>query len=374
MALTRRDIRRAGIGLGAAATSIALLVGCGGDAGDAQSTDDAGDAQTGDDAAEPGDDAAELSGEIVWADFGGPTNEARQDVYFGPFTEDTGVEVVSVVVNDAMQTEMMSGGPGDYDATHVGLDIVYGNMDNVVQIPEEYQDQALPEDIRAFAFGTFYVGHAQGYLTSTYPDGGPQTWADFWDTDTYPGMRAWPGTPGSYDSSCEIALLADGVSPEDLYPLDFDRCTTKLDELRSDLVFYMSYPEIQQLIVSGTAAVAMGPSGQFTALRNAGEDVTVSWDQALVAPNVIAIPKETPNQENILALTEYFHRPELQAAFAERTNYGPGNPDAYEFIPEDVQDNLVNAPSHTTVVYQDSKARSELTEELLNWYTAWLAG
>lgn len=358
MTLARRGLRRT-IGLGAAAAGIALLAGCGGD--DADETQASGG-------------EAELSGEIVWADFGGPTNEARQEIYFGPFTEDTGVEVVSVVVNDAMQEEMMSGGPGDYDATHVGLDLVYRNMDNVMQIPEEFQDQELPEDIRAYAFGTFYVGHAQGYLTSTFPDGGPQTWADFWDVETYPGKRAWPGTPGSYDSSCEIALLADGVAPEELYPLDFDRCSAKLDELRPEMVFYMSYPEIQQLLVSGTAAVAMGPSGQFAALRNAGQDVTVSWDQAVVAPNVIAIPNEAPNQENIMALTEYFHDPERQAEFAERTNYGPGNPEAYEFIPEDVQDNLVNAPSHTTVVHQDSKARSEATEDLLNWYTTWLAG
>jgi putative spermidine/putrescine transport system substrate-binding protein len=251
---------------------------------------------------------------------------------------------------------------------------VYANMDNVLQIPEEYQDQALPEDIRAYAFGTFFVGHAQGYLTDTFPDGGPETWADFWDVETYPGMRAWPGAPGSYDSTCEIALMADGVAPEDLYPLDLDRCTEKLDELRPNIVFYQSYPEIQQLLASGTAAIAMGPSGQFAGLRNAGQDVTVSWENAVVAPNVIAIPKEAPNVDNILALVEVFHDPELQAEFSARTNYGPGNPDAYEFIPEDVQENLVNAPSHENVVLQDSQWRADNTEALLNWYTGWLAG
>jgi putative spermidine/putrescine transport system substrate-binding protein len=348
--------RRTAAGVAVAAT-LALLAGC---------ADDASDVQT-------SGDAAQLSGEIVWSDFGGPTNEARQEIYFTPFAEDTGVEVVSVVVNDAMQQEMVSGGPGDYDATHVGLDLVYAHMDNVIQVPQEYQDKALPEDIRAYAFGTFFVGHAQGYLTSTFPNGGPKTWADFWDVQTYPGKRAWPGSPGSYDSSCEIALLADGVAPDGLYPLDFERCSAKLDELRPNMVFYTSYPEIQQLLVSGTAAIAMGPSGQFAALRNAGQDVTVSWEQAVVAPNVIAIPKQAPNPENILALTDYFHDPQRQAEFAARTNYGPGNPEAYEYIPEDVQDNLVNAPSHTTVVYQDSKARAEATEELLNWYTTWLA-
>ncbi|WP_374976692.1 extracellular solute-binding protein [Microbacterium trichothecenolyticum] len=320
-----------------------------------------------------GDGEPQLSGEIIWADFGGPTNEARQEIYFAPFTEDTGVDVVSVVINDAMQDAMLEGSPGDYDAMHTGLDLVYAYQENLIEIPEENQDQALPEDIRSHAFGTFFVGHAQAYLTDTFPDGGPETWADFWDVEKFPGKRAWPGTPGSYDSSCEIALLADGVDPDELYPLDFDRCAAKLDELRDDMVFYMSYPEIQQLLVSGSAAVAMGPSGQFAALRRAGEDVTISWDQAIVAPNVIVIPGEAPNPDNILALTSVFHDPELQAQFAERTNYGPGNPDAYEFIPEDVQDNLVNAPSHTTVVNHDSKWRGENRAEYLEFYTTWLS-
>ena len=354
---TQSTRRRAALGALAFTASAALLAGC----SSSPST-------------EPSGSAAPISGEIIWADFGGPTNEARSEIFFDPFIEDTGVEVTSVVVVDAVQNEMMDGGPGDYDASHVGLDLVYANMENVVQIPEEYQDTELPEDIRAYAFGTFFVGHAQGYLTSTFPDGGPETWADFWDVEKFPGKRAWPGAPGSYDSSCEIALLADGVEPDDLYPLNLDRCSEKLDELRPDMVFYTAYPEIQQLLVSGSAAIAVGPSGQYAALRNAGEDITVSWDQAIVAPNVIAIPKQAPNLDAVLALTEYFHDPERQAEFAARTNYGPGNPEAYEFIPEEVQDNIVTSPSHTTVVYQDSKARSTETEAMLDWYTTWLAG
>jgi len=355
------SIRRLAVSGLAISASVALLAGC---------------ASSGGDAAEPttDDTAAALSGQIVWADYGGPTNEARQEIFFGPFTEDTGVEVTSVVINEAMQSAMLDGEPGDYDAMHLGLEELYLHQDNLLEVPEEYQDQELPEDARPYAFGTFFVGAAQGYLTETFPDGGPQTWADFFDTKKFPGKRAWSGEPAGYDSSCEIALLADGVEPEDLYPLDFDRCSAKLDELRPDLVFFKSYAEIQQLLVSGTAAVAAGPSGQFAALRNAGQDVTVSWDQAVVSPNVISIPKGAPDVDNIMALTGVFHDPELQAAFAERTNYGPGNPDAYEFIPEDVQENLPNAPSHTTIVMADSKWRSENREAMLNWYTDWLAG
>ncbi|GAA0997174.1 ABC transporter substrate-binding protein [Acrocarpospora macrocephala] len=315
-----------------------------------------------------------LSGRIVWADFGGPTNKARQTTYFDGFTGDTGVEVVSTVEEDALADTMLNGGAGDYDAMHVGLDYAYRYKDNILSRPAGATlDQQLPEDIRDKAWGTFLVGHAQGYLTSTFPNGGPQTWADFWDVKKFPGKRAWPGTPGSYDSTCEVALLADGVAADQLYPLDLDRCTKKLNELRPNMVFYNAYPEIQQLIASGTAAVALGPSGQYAALRNGGQDVTVSWNQAVVAPNVMVTPAKAPNPDNIFALAEWMSDPKRQAEFAKLTGYGPGNPDAFQHMTEETLANIVSSPSHDKIVWQNSRARAEQRDALLAWYTGWLA-
>lgn len=315
-----------------------------------------------------------LSGKIIWADYGGPTNESRYTVYFDDFTAQTGVTVTSEVVADAVMNKMLEGEDGEYDAIHVGLDAVYAYKENIAKLADDVaRDENLPENIRDYAFGTFFVGHALGYMTATFPDGGPNSWADFWDTDTYPGKRAWPGEPGSYDSAPEIALLADGVDPDDLYPLDLDRAGAKLDELRDNMVFYSSYSEIQTLLTSGTAAVAMGPSGQYMSLKNAGEDVTISWEQAVVAPNVMTVPGKAPDLDNIMALADFMNDPTRQAEFAKLTGYGPGNPDAFDKMDADTQALVVNAPDHTTVVQQDSEARAKVTDELLDWYTAWLA-
>lgn len=320
--------------------------------------------------------APQLSGEIIFADFGGTTNQARQSIYFDAFTESTGVEVTSVVVDQSVAIQMLANGmTGDYDAIHRSLEQVYQYKDNVEPLPDYVtRDATLPEDIQDYAFGSFLVGHAMGYLTETYPDGGPQTWADFWDVDTYPGKRAWPGSPASYDSSCEIALLADGVAPEELYPLDFDRCIEKLDELKPDLVFYDSYPEIQQLLTSGSAVMAAGPTGQYAGLINQGVDVTISWNQAIVAPNVMVVPATAPNKDNVFALAQAMTDPVAQAAFAEATFYGPGNPEAFDHMSDEVKENIVNAPDHTEVVWQNSEERAKVRDEYVQVYTAWLAG
>src|SRR5690606_13716263 len=162
-----------------------------------------------------------LRGQIIWADFGGPTNEARQLAYFDEFSQATGADVVSVSRADAMVGSMVTGGEGDYDAIHFALDQADRFQDGLAQLPADVpRDEELPDDIQDDAFGTFIVGHALGYMTDTFPGGGPETWTDFWDVERFPGLRAWPGSPGSYDSSCEVALLSQGVAQDDLYPLD----------------------------------------------------------------------------------------------------------------------------------------------------------
>ena len=51
-------------------------------------------------------------------------------------------------------------------------------------------------------------------------------------------------------------LLADGVAPDDLYPLDVDRAFAKLKPLLPDLIFWEGGAQSQQLFRDGE--VVMG--------------------------------------------------------------------------------------------------------------------
>lgn len=345
--------RRLAAGLAAAA----LVAGCSG------SSDD-------DTASEDG-----IAGEVVWADFGGPTNESRQAAYFDGFADEHGVEVTSVPIEDALYYPMLEGEPGDYDVFQVSAAEPLNYPGGAQELPESAQSDLLPDDLRPYLLGGFYLGMAQGWLTDTFPDGGPQDWADFFDTETYPGTRAWPGQPPFYDSSYEIALLADGVAPEDLYPLDLDRAIAKLDTIRDDLVFYQSYAEVQQLLVSGSAAIAVSVTGQFNALRNAGEDVTVQWNQAFTTPQGFVLPPESGNPDAVVALAEWMNDPEHQAVFVERTGYGPVNSEVFEHLDPELAATLANSPEHEDVVIAwDERWRAENKQAMLDTYTEWLAG
>jgi putative spermidine/putrescine transport system substrate-binding protein len=320
-----------------------------------------------------GDAGAETGGTVVWADYGGSTNESFNAVFFDDFIDDTGIEVVSTTIAGAVQYEMFDGGEGDYDAQMTGLAEVELYKEHLLELPADVpRADMLPESVQDYAFGGMMIGYAQAYVTDTFPDGGPTNWADFWDVETFPGMRAVPGE--YHDYMFEAALLADGVAPEDLYPIDFERALAKLDELRPYLTFYTEYPQVQQLLSSGSVALAFGPNGLFAGLANEGIDMTVVWDEAFVEANLFVVAAEAPNAVNTFVLAEFLADPERQAAFSERTNYGPGSSEAFEFMDADVIERLPNAPSHTEIVEADAAGRAAAYDESIAKYTTWLAG
>jgi len=361
---SRRTLpRRAVLSTVATFSAALLLAACGGSSSDSAASSD------------PSSTAAKLSGSVVWADFGGPTHERRAKVFLDPFAESTGVKVTSATIADAVQARMFDGGSGDYDLIQASVSDIYIHKSNFVELPASNKgNDALPADAQRYALGSFGVGEAQGWLTKTFPNGGPTSWVDFWDFTKFPGKRAIPGTAASFDYMFEAALMADGVAPADLYPMDLDRAVKKLDQLKGHVVFYTQYPQMQQLLASGSASIAFGPTGQYAALNAAGSPTTVNWNQGLLAWNTFVIPKGSTNQANAIALADYFLDPKKQAAFAELTNYAPGNADALQYIPATTLANLPTAPANKDkVIVADVKARALDYDQSLAKYGAWLA-
>jgi putative spermidine/putrescine transport system substrate-binding protein len=358
----RRIPRRAVLATAGTLSAALLLAACGGSSSDSEPAAGASG-------------AAKLSGTVVFADFGGPTHERRTKIFLDPFAESTGVKVTSATIADAVQARMFDGGSGDYDVIQATVSDIYNHKANFVELPASNKgNDSLPADAQRYALGTFGVGEAQGWLTKTFPSGGPTSWTDFWDFTKFPGKRAIPGSAASFDYMFEAALLADGVAPADLYPLDLDRAVTKLDQLKGHVVFYTQYPQMQQLLASGSASIAFGPTGQYAALTAAGSPTTVNWNQGLLAWNTFVIPKGAPNQANALALADYFLDPKKQAEFAGLTNYSPGNSDALPYVPAATLANLPTAPANKDkVIIADVKARAAGYDQSLAKYGAWLA-
>ncbi|OLT18668.1 hypothetical protein BJF78_00760 [Pseudonocardia sp. CNS-139] len=311
-------------------------------------------------------------GQVVWADYGGPTNKSRQTAFFDGFAAESGVAVNSVTLDFTAADTQLKGGAGGYDAVQQGVADMAAYLPGLAVLDADVpRDTTLPAQLRDYGFASFVTGYAIGYPTATFPQG-PQSWADFWDVARFPGKRAWPGSPTSFYNTCEAAQMAAGKSPAQLYPLDLDLCTRMFDQLRPDMVFYQSYPEVQQLLASGTAAMAFAPTGQYYGLKNAGQDITIVWTDAIVSRSAFVVPANAPNKANVMALAKAFADPRKQAQFAQLTGYGPANPEAFAHLEPEAAANIVNAPEHTRLVEEDYAYYASNGGALLDWYTTWL--
>ena len=159
------------------------------------------------------------------------------EAVWNPFTEITGVEILEVPHTSDIHEQVRA----QQAAGRVEFDIVAGTA----SVYQNYSDIWMPLNYDIFPEATLdsmddrwkqpnAVGYAEvpvviAWSEEAFPgDDKPDSWAKFEDVETYPGGRSFNGFGPA--KTIEAALLVDGVSRDELYPLDFDRAFAKLEE------------------------------------------------------------------------------------------------------------------------------------------------
>src|SRR5690606_938896 len=94
----------------------------------------------------------------------------------------------------------------------------------------------------------------------------PTDWTAMWDTKKFPGKRALYNRVES--GLLEMALLADGVPADKLYPLDVPRALKKLGQIRNDIIWYETVPQSEQLMRDGQASMGVLADGRALNVKN----------------------------------------------------------------------------------------------------------
>ncbi len=210
------------------------------------------------------------------------------------------------------------------------------------------------------------------YNTDAFPHGHPTTWAEFFDTARFPGKRGfWNYATGGI---FEAALLADGVAPEDLYPLDIDRAFRKLDTIKDSIVFYNTGDEQTQLVASGEAPLVMAWNGRIAQAAMDGEPVANEWGQNMVSYDQIVIPRGYPNTDTAMRwMTHFLGDTEGQARDAEESQFSPVNPHALDLVEPELARELSTYPpnldkSSVVIDYKYwAEHYAEVSERLNEW-------
>src|SRR5690606_9493229 len=126
-----------------------------------------------------------------------------------------------------------------------------------------------------------------------------------------------------------LALIADGVETDKLYPLDVDRAIAKLDSFKDNVtVFYSSHGTAAQMLRDGEIDMMLITNGRVGDLIRDGVPVTYTFNEGFLDADCLAVPKGAPNKEGAMKVINAFISPEIQANIPSVFDYGPVNPKA----------------------------------------------
>lgn len=266
---------------------------------------------------------SELSGSISYVSYGGKTQEAMTEFWTDPFSKETGVAVSQDGPTDPakLQAQVESGNVS-WNVVHIDAFFVQANCGTLFERrPKSVDMSGLDPSTVTNPCGVPILRYTYMYAydSDRFKSDPPTSWEDFFDTTQYPGKRAIWNYAGS--GILEAALLADGVSPDQLYPLDLDRAFKKLESIKNDLVFTDPTGGFAKM-ESREVAFGMLPNARLYAAAETGAPYEPVWNDAISAWDNAAVPKGAPNQAASFALMNKLATPEYQNALLEPLTLG----------------------------------------------------
>lgn len=296
---------------------------------------------------------ARASTTISYVDWGGRASEIQRKAWAEPFTKETGIGVTMVAGPDLAKVK------AQVDSNNVLWDVVgfFGleaakeglaePLDQKVINPEKFvvKPTAAAAPVYAYVGG---VGFDPNRSKSP-----PRDFAQFWNADKFPGSR---GLRSRVSETLEMALLADGVSPDKLYPLDIERGFGSLDRIKPYVKkWFAETAQGVSLIQTGEVNYTYTYLNRVLDAKNAGISIDFSSDQNIIGYAYAFVPKGTPRKVEAMRFLDFITRPQQQIAMlSEFKGLFPGTKGVYEALAPQIQ-KVLPAPDNPKLIYQDGQ-------------------
>jgi putative spermidine/putrescine transport system substrate-binding protein len=309
-----------------------------------------------------------MPGELRILTYGGAHRDGLAAAMFGPYAARYGV-AISVLEGDNVgplerARNEIAGGDPSFDVMSSNQTYYQQGRDEGLWEPIDYgcfvdaDLAAIPPHMR-LSHGVGALVHSNNLVHSTvaFPDGGPQprSWSDFWDVERFPGRRALPVCDAGINPLPEVALMADGVSPEGLYPMDVERAARRLEELAPHVAYWKNGAESVRLLTDGTATLGLLGNGRAQAAIDSGAPLKMVWNNARVTFDVWYVLRGARNVEEAMRFVAFSQKPEPQAALARLTGFAPTNADAYRYLDETAARRLPTYPANAEQTFRNDE-------------------
>jgi putative spermidine/putrescine transport system substrate-binding protein len=308
--------------------------------------------------------------------YGGVWESSWKKAFFEPFTAQTGIQIKPVPgVSFAKLKAQVQTKNHEWDVINLG-DVEYAQavLEGLLEKvdPDAAKVSTIPQHmVREYGITSYSLGTNIVYRKDKFPNGGPQSWADFWDAKKFPGPRCM------YDRSFSclaFALLADGVPRDQLYPMDIDRAFRKMDEIKPHIkVWWREGSQSQQLIRDGEVDMIAMWSARAVDLIDDKVPVELVWNGAENYFANLLVPKGNPRTKLAWEFCNFVAQAKPQADFAMLLPYGPANPGARALMSEARLKQTPAWPDNEKVSFRhDAASIAPRLAQIRERWTRWL--
>lgn len=327
-----------------------------------------------------GSEARAQANQITVADPGGPFGEAYGKAFYRPFEQATGIRVVNVAraaEPTAQFRAMVETRAYTWDCCILTLSardiLMKQNLLEPLGIAQSEVPTMMPEAVHSHWIGTDVYATILAVRTDKLQGPAPGSWADFWNVERFPGRRALRRDP---IDTLEQALLADGVTLENLYPLDLDRAFRSLNRIKPHIAaWWTGGAQATQMLQSGDVAMIPTWNGRAQPVLDARLPVQIIWNQGLYSIEGWGVPRGSPRAAAAKQFVRFCTDAQRQAEYTGALAYGPTNLKAYDHIPAERAAVLPTAPQNLRTMRLANEEwwsanRAAATER----FTTWLLG
>jgi putative spermidine/putrescine transport system substrate-binding protein len=283
---------------------------------------------------------------------GGVFDEVKKKTVYDPFREATGIEIVPAASTAAKLLAMFKAGRVDIDVIDTGDDVILNLEQAGALEPLPYNEfkYTNPDDIepsvrRKYQVGSFVYAFVCGFNTTAFAPGKePQSWAEFWDVKGFPGPRTLADM-SSGSPNLEIALIADGVPMDKVYPIDIQRAFKSLSRIKPAVPKFWDTGALSaQMLAEKEAVLAVIWSTRVQVAADGGAKVAAQWNQNQVLAQAYGLTKGTPKAAEGVKFIDYSLSPEVQARWLHAYKAVPVNQKAYSSMAPQLLDPATHLP------------------------------
>lgn len=325
---------------------------------------------------------AAAAAELTLISFGGANQKAQDKAFYQPFMKSSGNRIVQGEYNgeQARVKAMVEAHKVSWDVVEVESPELARGCEEGLYEKLDYgrigaKDEFLGKAVTDCGIGFFVWSTLLAYNADKLK-GTPVSWSDFWDLKKFPGKR---GLRKGAKFTLEIALLADGVKPDQVYKLlatreGADRAFHKLDQIKGSVQWWEAGAQPPQMLAAGDVVMSSAYNGRIASAQKEGKNFKMVWSGNIYDVESYAIPKGAPNRDLAYKFIQFAGKAENQQVFSAEIPYGPTNLKAARSMPAQIAGELPTSSANLNgALPSNTQFWVEHGEELEQRFNSWAA-